>query len=251
MRIGKAAVPPRVAERRRAGMHDFMSSSPPATPSSAGAQVVLRPIGNPLPLGFLALAGGTLVLSGLQLGWVPQAQGQDVALILLAFVLPLQVLAAIFGFLARDVVAGTGMGILAGTWASIGLVTLTAEPGSRSDALGLLLLLAAVAMLVPAAAAATGKLVVTLLLTLTAARFATTGIYQLDGSSAWKDVCGVIGLVLCATAVYTALAMALEDARRRTVLPLGRVGAGRDALSGDAAAQFAGVQHEAGVREQL
>ncbi|MEV4422332.1 GPR1/FUN34/YaaH family transporter [Patulibacter sp. NPDC049589] len=232
-----------------------MSPSPSATPGPdlhpVGARVVLRPIGNPLPLGFLALAGGTLVLSGLQLGWVPQAQGRDVALILLAFVLPLQVLAAIFGFLARDVVAGTGMGVLAGTWASVGLVTLTADPGSTSDALGLLLLLAAVAMLVPAAAAATGKLVVAALLTLTAARFATTGIYQLDGSSAWKDVCGVIGLVLCAAAVYTALAMALEDARRRTVLPLGRVGTGRDALSGDAAAQFDGVQHEAGVREQL
>jgi hypothetical protein len=32
------------------------------------AQIVLRPIGNPLPLGFLALAGGWLVVSGLRLG---------------------------------------------------------------------------------------------------------------------------------------------------------------------------------------
>jgi uncharacterized protein len=37
-----------------------------------------------------------------------------VALILIAFVFPLQLVASILGFLARDVVAGTGMGVLAG-----------------------------------------------------------------------------------------------------------------------------------------
>jgi hypothetical protein len=35
---------------------------------SAAARIVLRPIGSPLPLGFLALAGATLLVSGLQLG---------------------------------------------------------------------------------------------------------------------------------------------------------------------------------------
>src|SRR5687767_108068 len=83
---------------------------------------------------------------------------------LIAFVFPLQLVASVLGFLARDVVAGTGMGILCGTWLSIGLVTLTGEPGATSDALGLFLLLAAVAMLVPASAAATGKLVATAIL---------------------------------------------------------------------------------------
>lgn len=224
---------------------------PGASAPSPGAQVVLRPLGNPLPLGFLALAGGTLVLSGLQLGWVPPSKGHDVALILLAFVVPLQLVASVLGFLARDVVAGTGMGILTGTWGSVGLVTLTSDPGSTSDALGLLLLVAAVAMLVPTAAAASGKLVVAALLATTAVRFATTGIYQLVGAATWKHVCGIVGLVLCAVAVYAALAMALEDARRRTVLPLGRRGTGRDALAGDARTQLAGVAHEAGVREQL
>ena len=32
----------------------------------AAARIVLRPVGNPLPLGFLALAGGTLLVSGLR-----------------------------------------------------------------------------------------------------------------------------------------------------------------------------------------
>lgn len=38
------------------------------------------------------------------------------------------------------------MGVLAGTWLTIGLVQLTGAPGATSDALGLLLLIAAVAM---------------------------------------------------------------------------------------------------------
>jgi uncharacterized protein len=202
-------------------------------------RVMLRPIGNPLPLGFLALAGGTLLVSGLQLGWLSDSQGQDVALILIAFVFPLQLVAAVFGFLGRDVVAGTGMGILCGTWLSIGVVTLTSAPGSTSDALGLFLLLAAVAMLVPTAAAASGKLVAVAVLATTALRFACTGIYQLSASDTWKDVAGVVGLALCAIAVYAALAVALEDARRTTVLPTGRRGAGRD------------VEEEAGIRPQL
>jgi uncharacterized protein len=202
-------------------------------------RVMLRPIGNPLPLGFLALAGGTLLVSGLQLGWLAESQGKDVALILIAFVFPLQLVTALFGYLGRDVVAGTGMGVLCGTWLSIGLVTLTSQPGSTSDALGLFLLLAAVAMLVPAIAAASGKLVAVAVLATTALRFATTGIYQLSASDGWKDIAGVVGLALCAIAVYAALAVALEDARRRTVLPTGRRGAGRD------------VEDEAGIRAQL
>lgn len=232
-------------------MADHPSENPAATGSPVGARIVLRPLANPLPLGFLALAGGTFVLSGLQLGWIPASQGRDVGLILLAFAFPLQLVVSVLSFLARDVVAGTGMGILAGTWASIGLVTLVSETGSTSGALGLLLLLAATAMLVPAAGAATGKLVVTAMLLTTVLRFATTGVHQLTASSAWETVCGVVGLALAALAVYTALALALEDVRGRTVLPLGRIGAGRASLTADPAEQFAGVQQEAGVREQL
>jgi hypothetical protein len=43
-------------------------------------------------------------------------------------------------------------------------------------------------MLVPAAAAVAGKLVQAALLATTAARFATTGIYQLTASGTWEDL---------------------------------------------------------------
>jgi succinate-acetate transporter protein len=203
------------------------------TPES---RIMLRPLGNPLPLGFIALAGGTLLVSGLQLKWLEPTEGTQVALVLIAFVFPLQLVASVLGFLARDVVAGTGMGILSGTWLSIALVTLTGQPGATSDALGLFLLLAAVAMLVPAATAAAGKLVATAVLATTSLRFATTGLYQLTASDGWKATAGAVGLLLCALALYAALAMALEDALGRAVLPLGR----RAAIDG-----------EPGIRDQL
>jgi len=219
--------------------------------AQTAARIVLRPIGNPLPLGFLALAAGTLLVTALQLEWLQPTDGSQVALIIVAFVFPLQLLACVFGYLARDVVAGTGMGLLSGTWLSIGLVKLTSEPGATSDALGLFLLLAATAMLVPAAASSAGKRVPAAVLATTALRFATTGLHELTASDSWKTIAAIVGLALCALAVYAALAMALEDARRRTVLPLGRRGAGEESLRGGLDAQLVRIEREAGVREQL
>jgi succinate-acetate transporter protein len=223
---------------------------PRATPAAA-ARLFLRPIANPLPLGFIALAAATLLISGLQLGWLGIDQGQSVALILIAFVFPLQLLVSVLAYLARDIVAGTGMGILAGTWLSVALVAITSTPGSTSDALGLFLLLAAAAMVIPATAAAGGKLVPAAVLTLSAVRFLTTGVAQLAGGGSWEDAAGVVGLALCALALYAALALLIEDARRTTVLPLGRHGLGRAALADGFDRQLDRIEHEAGVREQL
>jgi succinate-acetate transporter protein len=158
---------------------------------------------NPLPLGFLALAGGTLLVSGLQFGWLAPDQGADVALILLAFVFPLQLVASVFGFVRRDVIAGTGMGVLAGTWLSIALVTLTApRPGATSDALGLFLLLAGAAMLVPFSAAVRVRPIPAAVLGTTSVRFALTGLYQL--TTDFKQAAGLVGLLLLAIAVVAA-----------------------------------------------
>lgn len=175
------------------------------------ARVVLRPIGNPLPLGFLALAGGTLVVSALQLGWVPPADGTDVALVLLGFVFPLQLLASVFGYLARDTIAGTAMGILSGAWLSVGLIMLIAPPGSTSDVLGLLLLVAGAGLLVDAAAAAAGGRIATLVLATAGIRFACTGIYELTASTTWEDVAGVVGLVLLAVGLGVAAAIVFGE----------------------------------------
>jgi uncharacterized protein len=213
--------------------------------------VTLRPLAGPLALGFLALAGASVVVAGLQLGWVEATEGKKVALIVLAFTVPLQLAASILGFLARDAVAATGMGLLSGIWAAVALVTFTAQPGSTSDALGLFLLLACVAMLAPASAALASKLVPALVLGSAAIRFGLGGLHQLTANEAWEDAAGLWGLWLAGLAAYAAYAAEYEDALRRPVLPLGRRGRGEQAVQGTYGQQIAELHKEPGVRQQL
>lgn len=217
----------------------------------ATTRVVLRPIASPAALGFVGLAGATLTLVGLQLGWVPKTEGHNVALILLGFTVPLQFVASIFGFLARDAVIGTGMGILSGIWFAIALVLHSSPPGSTSDALGLFLLGAGAAMWIPAAAAASSKFAPALVLGTAGLRFLLGGVHQLTNSEGWEDAAGLVGLALFALALYAALASELEDTRKQTVLPLGRRGRGAAAVEGALVDQAKEVAIEPGVRQQL
>jgi succinate-acetate transporter protein len=214
-------------------------------------RVVLRPLAGPMALGFLGLAGATFVLAGLNLGWVAASEQKKVALIVIAFTVPLQLLASIIGFLARDGVAATAMGLLSGIWLAQALVLVTSPPKTTSDALGLFLLLAMVAIWVPASSALTSKLVPAAVLTTAGIRFGVTGIFQLTGGNAWKNAAGAIGLLLAALAVYAAYAAEYEDVMKRTVLPFGRRGKGETAVSGTYAQQIAELAHEPGVRSQL
>jgi uncharacterized protein len=207
-------------------------------------RVVLRPVATPLPLGFLALVLATTVFSAVQLGWVAPDQGRVAGITAVAATVPLQFAVAVLGFLARDPVAVTGMGLLSGTWAVVGLVTLTSVPGTVSPGLGVLLLAAGVGMLVPAAGAVSSKIAPALVMALAGCRFAVTGVYQIDGGATWKAAAGWTGLVLAVVALYTALALQLEGGGERTVLPVGRRGAGR--LPEDPE-----LLREPGVRTQL
>lgn len=216
-----------------------------------GARIVLRPIATPLPLGFLALAVSTIMFGAVQLSWIPPADGRIAGLTALGATAPLQLLASGIGFLARDSVAATGMGVLAGTWAVVGLTTLTSPPGATSEGLGVFLISAGLAMFLTAAGAMGSKLVPAAVMTLAGVRFVVTGIYDLSASGGWKAAAGWVGLLLAAVAFYAALALQLEGATGRTMLPLGRRGAGREAVQGNAPIQPAALRGEAGVRPQL
>jgi succinate-acetate transporter protein len=223
--------------------------TPPA--SLAAARVVLRPIANPFPLGFLGLAGATLVLSGQELGAVPVRESLEVALIVLLTAPVLQLVACVFGFLGRDPVAATGMGTLAVTWAAIGAVHALARPGSYSAALGLFLFLASAAMLLSASVAVETKGIPALVMGLTAIRFLVTGLDQVLASPTAEEVAGAIGCLLAAVALYGAFATELEGLEHRTVLPTLRRGRGERALDNDLAEHLATVAAEPGVRSQL
>jgi uncharacterized protein len=184
-------------------------------------RVVLRPLATPLPLGFLALVLATTMFSAVQLGWIPPTEGRVAGLTALLATVPLQLLAAVMGFRARDPVAATGMGVLTGTWAVVGLTTITSPPGAVSKGLGVFLLVAGVCMLVPAVSAG-AKLVPGAVMALAGVRFAVTGGYHLTAAVDWKAAAGWTGLALAVLALYAALALELEGASGRTVLPLGR-----------------------------
>lgn len=214
-------------------------------------RIVLRPIANPLPLGILALATATLLLSGLELGWFPSREGTEVALAIVAVAAPLLLLAAVFGFLARDTLAATGLGLSGATWLLLGLSKLIYAPVRTDHALGVFLLMAAVAVSVTALPAVTMKVVPAAVLLLTATRFLLTGLYELTGSGTVRHGSAIVGLILVVVAVYAALALELESAKRHTVLPVLRRGAAHEAVTGDLADQITRVEGEAGVREQL
>ena len=214
-------------------------------------RVMLRPMASPMPIGFVGLAAATVVLASMNLGWISSSQAHEVAIVLIAFVFPLQAVTSIFGVLTRDGVAGTAMAILAGTWLTVGLVMLMSPPGSTSPALGVLLIVSAIALLLPALAASLGKLVPALVLFTASVRFATSAGYQLTGSADWQRVTGWVGIVLGVLAVYAALAALLENVEGKTVLPMGRRRKGRTAAEGGFAEQIIDVSHEPGVRAQL
>lgn len=220
-------------------------------PSGGRIVVVLRPLAGPLTIGFLGLAIATFVVAGLNLGWVGAADGKTVALCVLAFTVPLQFLASIISFLARDGAAASGMAMLSGIWLAVALTLYTSRPGATSHALGLFLLAAMIAMWAPASAAASSKLVPALVLFTAGLRFGLTGVYELTGSETWRHVAGGVGLFLAGLAVYAAYGTLLEDVHKRTVLPMGRRAKGSEAVEGSFAQQEAEIEHEAGVRQQL
>jgi uncharacterized protein len=218
---------------------------------AAATRVMLRPVASPLPLGFLALVLATTVFSAVQLGWVPPGDGRVAALTAVAATVPLQLLAAVMGHLARDPVAATGMGVLAGTWAVVGLTTLTSPPGATSPALGVLLIAAGLAMFVPAASALSAKVVPAAVMGLAGLRFLVTAGYQLTASAAWKSAAGWVGLLLALLGLYAALALELEGSHGRTLLPVGRRGQARAAVLGESPLDPRTLAGEPGVRPQL
>src|SRR5436189_292012 len=79
---------------------------------------------------------------------------KTIAYLLLGFVVPLQLIACVFAFLARDSVAVTGLGLFAGAWLASGLTLLNAQPGTTSHAFGVFLLSIGACMVVLVSGAA-------------------------------------------------------------------------------------------------
>jgi uncharacterized protein len=215
-------------------------------------RIMLRPMASSLPLGFLAFGTGTILLTALELQWAPPDQGRSLMIMVLAFVVPLEALAGIFAFLARDSGAATALSLLSAAWAATALTVLGLAPGAVSISLGIFLLTLAAMMLVLSAGALRSKPLFGVLLLVGACRFVLTGLYQVAaGGTGLEQASGWLGLPLVAFCIYGALALLLEDGAQRTVLPLGRRGRARTSLEGNLGNQIAQAESEPGIRRQL
>jgi succinate-acetate transporter protein len=218
----------------------------------ASARIMLRPLGTPIALGFAAILIGTTMASGLQLGWLEgMTEQRVVAFAAVSAAFPLQLLAAVLCFLARDPLAGTGFGAFTSVWAVSGLTLLTGQPSATNDALGMFLLVAAGVLALLLVSAGGSRLVFGIVIACGCARHAVTGLYEIVASDGLGLAAGITGLVLAAACAYGIVALLSEDLPRRTLLPVGRSGRAASSLAGGMDEQLEELEHEAGVRRQL
>lgn len=214
-------------------------------------RIVLRPVASPLPLGFFAFGMGIVLTALLDLHVLPVTDSHQVAVLLLTFTAPLELLGAVFALLARDVGAGTALGVFGATWVSTGVSQLLAPPGARSPVTGAFSLSLAAIFAVLALAARSGKPALGVLLTLATARFLCSGLYAATGVRGLQVAAGCLGLLIVVFSLYGGLALLLEDGSGHTVLPLGRRGRARDSFDAGLPEQLTVLDSEAGVRNQL
>jgi succinate-acetate transporter protein len=176
--------------------------------SEASAARAVGRVAHPLPLGFLGLAVASFAFATVQLGWIGVAQGTTVALSVLFFTVPVQLLASVAGFLRAEVAPATGMAVLAGTWAAIAVATVSSPPGSTSKGLGVVLCASGAAMLIPACAALAQPWAAAVMLG-AAVRFATTAGYELTGAKTWQHAAGWVGLVVAALGYLVAFVVGI------------------------------------------
>ena len=184
--------------------------------------------------------------------WVKATQGHSIGLMLAAFVAPLELVATVFAFLARDTVAGATLGLFAGSWFVGGLLTLQGQ--ARRARSGARLLPDRVHGRRPDARGGRDarKAVRSPCCSPSRRRAACwPPLYELGAGKTWNQVGGWLALAIFCIAMYGGLAFLLEDALGRTVLPLGRRGGSEEAIEGGLSEQLRGLEDEAGVRHTL
>jgi succinate-acetate transporter protein len=219
-------------------------------PHEDQVRIFLRPIGSGLPLGFFAFGIGMLLLGTQALGWIPVSEQKDVGMTLIAFVFPLELVATIVAFLARDTLGATTLGLFTTSWLTLGWSYLASAAGATSVTNGIYLFGFSTAVVLLGLLSTLGKPFFSVLLLLSAVRMVTSGYYEVGGAHSWERISGGVGIALSAIAMYGGTALGLEDARHRQVLPLFRRGGASQAFQGYEA-QLARLESEPGVRQQL
>ena len=211
--------------------------------------IVLRPIASGLPFGFFGLVVAATLVGAQAFGLLPKSATIAVGLLLLPTAV-LQLVGGISALLGRDVIAATLMLVLSGAWLGTALMYL-AHPnhGLETLAFWYFALSAVITCLI---ACATGKLLLSLVPLTGLPTFLLTGIWLISGTGkGLGEAVGVLSLVLALAGLYAGLALLLEDAHRRTILPTLRRGPMKQAFTDGLSAQVENLEHEAGVRQYL
>lgn len=164
---------------------------------------------------------------------------------------PLEFLAAVVAFLARDTGAAAALGLFTTSWLALGAVDIVAPQDQTSPALDCYLGAFACALVPLIIGAFLGKTLLGIALTVSAARAALAAAAEFGAPQAVQLASGWVALALFALALYAGTAFLVEDVRQRTTLPVFRRASARKALEGDLSVQSARLPHEAGVRNQL
>ena len=214
-------------------------------------QIVLRPYASSMPLASLAFGVGNVLYSAYLLHWIPSTESHTVALMLLAFVAPLELGPSLMAFLARDGGGATAFAIFGSAWIVQGLALLGGPPPPTSPASGIFLLCLALCLIILAVVTFKGKpllgivLVVAIVRTSGAAAADLKGVPWVTTATAWT------GLLLALLAFYSALAFLEEDVTQRISPLTFRTGEARSAMEGELKDQISTIEKEAGVRKQL
>ncbi len=214
-------------------------------------QIVLRPYASSLPLASFAFGVGNVLYSAFLLHWIPAAEAHAVAVMLLAFVAPLELGPSLMAFLARDGGGATAFAIFGAAWVVQGLALLGGPPPPLSPASGVFLLCLALCLVMLAIVTFKGKpllgavLVVAIVRTSGAAALELKGVPWLRPATAWT------GLVLALLAFYSGLAFLEEDVTQRLSPLTFRTGDAKSAMEDKLEDQVSAIEKEAGVRKQL
>ncbi len=217
----------------------------------AEVRIVVRPYASSLPLGFFAFGIGMLLLGGLGNGWLHASDRHTAGLLLASFVFPLELLAAIVAFLARDAFGGTGLGMFSTSWLALGLANMSASQDALSRTVGLYEFGFAFAVALLAVPAFGGKPLIGAIMLAAAVRGVMSGVYEWGGPRSFDTVAGWTAVGIFACAMYGGIAFLLEEVRKQEVLPVFRRGSSKDSFEGDLGAQLRRLADEAGVRQTL
>ena len=229
-----------------------------AEPDEAAAQrqtlsqvrIVLRPYASALPLGCFAFAIGNGLYAAFLLHWIPANEARTLAILLLGFAAPLELLPCIMAFLSRDTGAATAMGIFGFSWIVQGVPILLTGADPPSAAVGIFLLALVMCLLIVFVVTVEGKPMLAIMIAVAAARsvcaaLVAFGVHSASTAAAW------LGLSITVIAFYAGLGLLLEDVRGILLPMTFRTKEAQAAMEQGLEHQVRHLHREAGVREQL